>query len=112
LNGVVSRLRKPLDAIRGFYEELLGHPDVELLHQPDTGILCFRVIQPTMSEEELNRLQEQIHRTIQRKGKRIISVTRVGGKAALRAVAVSPEVTTEALLNTVAEALQISGSFR
>ena len=112
LNEVVSRLRKPLDAVRGFYEELLDHPDVELLHEPDTGILCFRVMQPTMEAEELDRLQEHIYRTIQRKGKRIISVTRIEGKAALRAVAIVPEVTTKALMNTLAEALQIAGAFR
>ncbi len=112
LNEVVSRLRKPLDAVRGFYEELLDHPDVEVLHEPDTGILCFRVMQPTMEAEELDRLQEHIYRTIQRKGKRIISVTRIEGKAALRAVAIVPEVTTNALMNTLAEALQIAGAFR
>ncbi len=112
LNEVVSRLRKPLDAVRGFYEELLDHPDVEVLHEPDTGILCFRVMQPTMEAEELDRLQEHIYRTIQRKGKRIISVTRIEGKAALRAVAIIPEVTTNALMNTLAEALQIAGAFR
>ena len=112
LNEVVSRLRKPLDAVRGFYEELLDHPDVELLHEPDTGILCFRVMQPTMAAEELDRLQEHIYRTIQRKGKRIISVTRIEGKAALRAVAIVPEVTTNALMSTLAEALQIAGAFR
>jgi glutamate/tyrosine decarboxylase-like PLP-dependent enzyme len=112
LNEVVSRLRKPLDAVRGFYEELLDYPDVELLHEPDTGILCFRVIRSTMAGEELDRLQEHIYRTIQRKGKRIISVTRVGGKAALRAVAIIPEVTTDALLDTLAEAQQIAGAFR
>ena len=85
---------------------------MELLHEPDTGILCFRVIQPAMAAEELDRLQEHIYRTIQKKGKRIISVTRVGEKAALRAVAIIPEVTTKALMDTVAEALQIAGAFR
>ncbi len=112
LTELVGRLRKPLDAVRGFYEELQDHPDVEVLHEPDTGILCYRVLQPSMSAEELDRLQEQVYRTLQRKGKRIISVTRVGEKAALRAVAVAPEVTTKALMGTVLEALQIAGSFR
>jgi len=44
LRGVVDRLRKPLDAIRGLYEELLAFPDIELLHEPDTGVLCFRLV--------------------------------------------------------------------
>ncbi|MBT8398644.1 MAG: aminotransferase class V-fold PLP-dependent enzyme [Gemmatimonadetes bacterium] len=112
LNKLVERLRKPLDAIRGFYEELLEHRDVDPLHEPDTGVLCFRVKQAALSPEEVDRLQEHIYRTIQRKGKRIVSVTRVEGKPALRAVAISPEVTTRSLMNTLAEALMIAGAFR
>jgi len=108
----VERLRKPLGAIRGFYEELLEHPDVDPLHEPDTGILCYRVKQEALDPDEVDRLQEHIYRTIQRKGKRIVSVTRVGEKPALRAVAISPEVTTKALMNTLFEALMIAGAFR
>jgi len=112
LDGVVSRLRKPLEAIRDFHAALVDHPDVEVLHEPDTGVLCFRVMQTTMSDEELDRLQEQVYRTLQRKGKRMISVTRLGGRAALQAVAVSPEANEGSLMRTLGEALQIAGSFR
>jgi L-2,4-diaminobutyrate decarboxylase len=112
LDGVVSRLRKPLEAIRSFHDALVRHPDVEVLHEPDTGVLCFRVMQATMSDEELDRLQEQVYRTLQRKGKRMISVTRLGGRAALQAVAVNPEANEGSLMRTLGEALQIAGSFR
>jgi L-2,4-diaminobutyrate decarboxylase len=112
LKKLVERLRKPMDAIQGFYQALLDHPDVDPLHEPDTGVLCFRVKQPALSAEEVDRLQEHIYRTIQRKGRRIVSVTQVGGKPALRAVAVTPKVTTRSLMNTVAEALMIAGAFR
>jgi len=112
LGGVVSRLRKPLDAIRGLYEKLQPLPDMELLHEPDTGVLCFRLVPSQMSADELDRLQEHIYRTLLKKGKRIISVSRVGEKAALRAVAIIPEVTTAALIDTVFEAQQIAGAFR
>jgi L-2,4-diaminobutyrate decarboxylase len=112
LTELVRRLRAPLDAIRTFYEELREHPDVEPLHEPDTGILCYRVAQAIMDEAELDRLQEHMYRTIQRRGKRIVSVTRLDGRAALRAVAVTPHVTQRALMGTVYEALQIAGAFR
>lgn len=112
LKKLRDRLRRPLAAIRGFYEELLEHPDVDPLHEPDTGVLCYRVRQRALSPEDVDRLQEHIYRTIQRKGKRIISVAQVRGKPALRAVAISPEVTTLSLMNTVAEILQIAGAFR
>ena len=112
LGGVVSRLRQPLVAIRGLYDELMKVPDTEVLHEPDTGVLCFRLVPGQMSAEELDRLQEHIYRTLLRKGKRIISVSRIGEKTALRAVAIIPEVTTSSLLNTVFEAQQIAGAFR
>jgi len=63
-----SRLRHPLDAIRGLYEELLTVPDIELLHEPDTGVLCCRLVPHQMSAEELDRLQKHINRTIPKKG--------------------------------------------
>jgi hypothetical protein len=65
-----------------------------------------------MDVKELDRLQEHIYRTMLKKGKRILSVTQVGGKTALRAVAVIPEVTKRSLINTVFEAQQIAGAFR
>jgi glutamate/tyrosine decarboxylase-like PLP-dependent enzyme len=112
LKGVVSRLRKPIQAARGLYERLLGQPDMEPLHEPDTGILCFRVVPDGVAEEDLDRLQEFIYQTILAGGERIISVTRIGGKAALRAVAIIPEVTVGAFLETVDEARRIARVFR
>lgn len=108
--GVVERLRRPLDAIRGLYEALLTYPDTEPLHEPDTGILCFRLVPPGFPVGELDGLQDRIYRTILSAGRRIISVTRLDGKAALRAVAISPEVTLDALLETVAEVRRIAAS--
>lgn len=109
LGGVVEGLRKPLEAIRALHEALLDQPDAESLHEPDTGILCFRMIPPGVPRQELDRLQELIYGAILREGRRLVSVTRLGGKAGLRAVAISPGVTAEALLETVAEARRIAG---
>ncbi len=109
LGGVVERLRRPLEAIRGLYEALLHEPDAEPLHEPDTGILCFRMTPPGVPSPELDRLQEHIYGAILREGRRLISVTRLGERAALRAVAISPGVTAESLLETVAEARRMAG---
>jgi hypothetical protein len=54
-------------------------------------------------------LQEQIYRVILREGRRMVSVTSLGGKAALRAVAISPGVTAGSLLETVAEVRRMAG---
>jgi L-2,4-diaminobutyrate decarboxylase len=111
LTGMVERLRKPVASVRGLYDRLRAEPDIEPLHEPDTGILCFRVIPPTVPREKLDELQEHIYQTILEEGKRIISVSKVGGKAALRAVAIIPAVTVDALLETVTEARRIAESF-
>lgn len=111
LDGVVSRLRAPLDAIQGLHEALKDEPDLEPLHVPDTGILCFRAVPEGVPPRDLDRLQEFIYRRILQKGERSISVSKVGEHTTLRAVAVSPAVTLDALLETVAEVRRLAKEF-
>ena len=111
LNGVVERLRKPLDATRSLYEALKGEADIAICHKPDTGILCFRLVPESIPAHEYNRLQETIYEEILKGGDRLISVTQMDGQAALRFVAIAPEVTLEAMLDSVAEARRIAKSF-
>lgn len=111
LDGVVARLRKPVEAIQGLFQTMEGQPDLEPLHDPDTGILCFRVVPQDFPEEDLDSLQEYIYQRTLTEGKRIISVSSVDGKAALRAVAIIPQVTVEALMETVTEARRIAEDF-
>lgn len=111
LAGLIDRLRRPVASIRSLYDRIRAEPDLEPLHEPDTGILCFRVVPPSVPTEKLDQLQEHIYQTILAEGRRIVSVTRVGGRSALRAVAIIPAVTVEALLETVAEARRIAESF-
>jgi len=108
LDGLVARLRRPLEAIRELARTLEGQEDVELLHDPDTGILCFRLVPAGVPEEDLDDLQEHIYREILAGGRRVVSVTRLDGRAALRFVAVGPAVTAEAMLESVAEARRIA----
>ena len=102
LRGVRSNLRAPLAAIRSAAAAIEDRPDLELAHQPDTGILCFRARPPSVPAERLDELQMAIHEAIQRRGERSISLTRLDGEAMLRLVAISPAVTAEALMETVA----------
>jgi len=99
--GVRERLRAPLAAIKTFAEKLAGAPDVELCHAPDTGILCLRLVPKGIPPERLDSLQLHIFRRFQESGERSVAITRVGGRAALRFVAVSPAVTADALLESL-----------
>jgi glutamate/tyrosine decarboxylase-like PLP-dependent enzyme len=112
LGGLCARLRKPLESIRTLHGELLAATDVEPLHQPDTGILCFRVAPVSLPEADLNRLQQHIYEKMLREGRRLVSITQVGDKKALRLVAISPTVTVEAMLETVEEARRIAEGFQ
>ena len=130
LAGVVERLRAPLAAVRALYEKIKRDPEIELGPEPDTGILCFRVIpqvQPAgrkpaegetsganaenefedmpegFSEKDLERLQQLVYQKIKAEGRRSISTTRLDGRTVLRLVANSPRVTAEALLESVAD---------
>jgi glutamate/tyrosine decarboxylase-like PLP-dependent enzyme len=81
---------------------------LELLHQPDTGILCFRIVPAGLSEEELNRLQHNIYNRIMQQGERTISLTQLDGRSVLRLVAVSPSVTTAAMMDTIEEVRRVA----
>jgi L-2,4-diaminobutyrate decarboxylase len=101
LAQVRENLRAPLAAIRSLADHIGAQPDLELAHQPDTGILCFRITPGGFPEGELNRLQRHVFDTILAEGSRTISMTAHDGKTFLRLVAISPAVTSEALMETV-----------
>ena len=108
LAAVRERLRAPLAAIKAFAEKLAGVPDVELCHPPDTGILCLRLVPKGVEPERLDALQLRIFRRFQESGERSVAITRVGGRAALRFVAISPAVTADSLLESLDAARAIS----
>ncbi len=109
MRGVVARLRHHLDAIRELAVRLRDEPDIELMHEPDTGILCFRIHYPALPGDRHDELQEALYRTILDRGERMISITEMDGRKALRLVAVSSAVTTESMLEAVAEGRRIAG---
>lgn len=108
LAGVRERLRAPLLAITGFAEALADAPDVEVCHIPDTGILCVRLVPEGVAAERLDALQLEVYDRMLASGERSVGITRVNGRAALRFVAVSPAVTTESLLESVAAARDLA----
>jgi glutamate/tyrosine decarboxylase-like PLP-dependent enzyme len=98
---VRQRLYAPLAAIKTAAEYLQSQTDIELLHQPDTGILCFRITPQGFPEEQLDQLQQCVYDRIMTEGKRSISMTKLDHKTVLRLVAISPSVTSEALMETI-----------
>jgi L-2,4-diaminobutyrate decarboxylase len=112
VSGVIERLRKPLVVIREVYDYLEGRPDIEVLHRPDTGILCFRIVPPGLDEGRVDAVQQHAYETLLRGGKRSLSISELGGRTCLRIVAISPTVTVEAVRETILRVRQIAESFR
>lgn len=112
LKKVVERLRSPLVAVKAAYETIREDPDIEVCHCPDTGILCFRVAPPDIPRDQLNQLQMYVYTRIMKEGQRCISVTRLEDTTVLRLVAISPQVTSEALLETVAAVKDVAREYQ
>jgi len=100
---VSADLRSPLVAIHNLWQYLQSQPDVEVLHQPDTGVLCFRMTPQGIPANDLDLLQQRLFQQIMAAGERSISVTNFDGKIALRLVVVSPHTTYDHLCETIKE---------
>lgn len=109
---LTRRLRVPLQAVRDLARALEKEGDVELVHNPDTGIFCFRMVPAGLPDNLGDALQEYIYERIMAGGLRTVSLTRIDGKAALRLVALSPEVTPEGMMETVREARRLAEFFQ
>jgi L-2,4-diaminobutyrate decarboxylase len=103
LRQVIEGLRTPLVAIKTLADYLHDVADIELFHQPDTGILCFRMRLAGLTGEALDDLQRHLYERLMAPGKRSISMTNLAGKRVLRLVTVSPYTTFTDLMETVGE---------
>jgi L-2,4-diaminobutyrate decarboxylase len=102
LDKVIAGLRAHLEVVRDLADFLQTLPDVELCHRPDTGILCFRLKPPNLTEGELDDLQWRLYNRVMASGRRAISITRLGQKNVLRLVVVSSQTTLADLQETIA----------
>lgn len=101
MKRVIERLRAPLAAVKSAAERLKNEPDIEICNDPETGILCLRIVPQGFPQGELDDLQQNLYARIKSAGRRSISITRLNDQTVLRLVAVSPEVTAKDLLDTV-----------
>jgi L-2,4-diaminobutyrate decarboxylase len=111
MQKVITRLRTPLLAIRTLGILLEREREIELVHQPETGILCFRIKPEGFPEDQLNDLQKFIYDKIMEQGTRSISITQIDNKTVLRLVVVSPTVSIEALVATITDLYSTSHDF-
>ncbi|MFQ5721702.1 MAG: hypothetical protein ACE5GI_04355 [Candidatus Aminicenantales bacterium] len=101
MKKVIKRLQASLSAVRIAAKYLKNSADMELCHQPQTSILCFRTTPPHVPKDQWNNLQQYIYDRILEEGKRTISITKLDEKIVLRLVAVSSSVTGQSLIETI-----------
>jgi glutamate/tyrosine decarboxylase-like PLP-dependent enzyme len=101
LAQLITDLRAPLIAIRQLADWLQSQPGIELCHQPDLGILCFRFVPSGLSDESVDKLQRHLYERLMATGERTISTTTLNGRTVLRLVTVSPHTTFADLKATI-----------
>jgi L-2,4-diaminobutyrate decarboxylase len=101
LSKLIKRLRAPLVAIRTVADFIKQQEDMEIFHEPDTGILCFRILPDGFPEDQLNQLQQYVYEQILKSTERTVSISKLDGKTVLRLIAISPKITGEDMIETV-----------
>ncbi len=101
LKKLIGRLRRPLDAIRTVADFIRQQKDMTIFHEPDTGILCFRILPDGFPEDRLDHLQQYVYEQILKNAERSVSISRLDGQTVLRLVAISPNITAKDMIETI-----------
>ncbi len=82
VEGMRERIVRHNDMARELAEICKQHPKLELLLEPTLSICCFRYVAPQI--DDLDRLNQKIHRCLVRENEYLPSTTRINGQLALR----------------------------
>jgi aromatic-L-amino-acid/L-tryptophan decarboxylase len=82
VDGIAERIRRHNDMAAYVSKEARSHPNLELLLEPTLSICCFRYVAPDI--DDLDGLNQQLHRRLMRANRNMPSTTRVNGRLALR----------------------------
>jgi len=82
VEGMRARIVRHNDMARKLAEFCKQHPSLELLLEPTLSVCCFRYVWPQI--DDLDRLNQKIHRRLIRENEYLPSTTRIKGQLALR----------------------------
>ncbi len=111
MHEVREKLRSPLQNIKKLSNFLNAEKDFQCWHEPHTGALCFQYISDHVVECDRNACQTFIYDTILSEGNRSISITQLDDAVVLRILIISPNITYEDLLATIAEIRSVGTRF-
>lgn len=93
-------------ATRHLHGLLAGSEDFQVAHEPDSNILCFRILPPHgVDEEALDALQLDVRRAYNVSGEGWLTATELAGRRHLRVTIMNPS-TSEAHLRELVEGLR------
>ena len=82
------------DLARLVREALMTHPEFEVLHEPDSNILCFRYVgDGTADDDALDAINREIRERYNRSGAGWITATLLDGRRVLRVTMMNPRST-------------------
>jgi aromatic-L-amino-acid decarboxylase len=82
VEGMRERVKRHNDIARYIAEFSKQHPNLELLLEPTLSICCFRYVASDI--DDLDQLNQSLHRRLVRENEYMPSTTRINGKLALR----------------------------
>ncbi len=109
VEGLVAPLERTYALAGWLAGRLRREPDVEVPHEPEANIVCFRVRRPGLSGAALDTFQEAVRRRLARAGSFYLSQARLPAGLHLRATIMNP-TTTEAELEGLPAALRAAAA--
>ena len=95
------------DLARAFSKMLQENPNFEIAHEPESNILCFRVIENGKTKTELNELNARIRKQLLHDGKFYIVQTMLTNSIYLRVTLMNSFSTIEMLEELIKEIIKI-----
>ncbi|MEP2023782.1 MAG: pyridoxal-dependent decarboxylase [Reichenbachiella sp.] len=86
VEGIQTRLREHINYADWFANQVNDSDHFEIVIEPKLNVVCFRMINSTKSEQQLEQLNASLVASINNSGKAYLTHTKIKGKYALRMV--------------------------
>jgi L-2,4-diaminobutyrate decarboxylase len=96
--GFTNLTEHTLSLARELAAQIRGSGDFELVTLPDTNIVCFRFVDPTLSLAVLDKVNAAVQKALFQNGGPLISSTRIAGRTVLRSVLLNPRLASSDLV--------------
>ncbi len=107
VSGLRARIRRHNEMAAFVARVAREHPNLELLQEPTLSICCFRYVDPSV--QDLDLLNQRLHRRLIRDNRYMPSTTRVNGQFALRPCFIGARTELSHARGLVEEVLRLGG---